>query len=358
MCKKIKVFLGGYVNYLNAQNINCRALSEHLDKSKFMVSTMLFPIENATDFTPHKDVRYYRLLRPVRLWHYITYLRAIASADIAYLPKWENDRFCRFVANIFKTKVFTTVEGLIDNVNLDLAGHTSSKRKEFINHFRYYEPNLYAITKYISMDVSRRLNYNFCNNVLYLGVNSDFFAKPYRIHKPLNDIVFIGNSPSIKNVDDVFDAARRFPEIKFHMVGGNQLKDCTIQEYIERENIANITYHGRLDHTRLSELLGQIDLMFFPSRSEGFPKVHLETACAGVPTLCYSDYGASEWIDSGYNGIVVNTREEAFDAIKDLKLHPDKLTAMSMAAVELGKKFDWRNLVKTWEIEIERIFNH
>ena len=32
---RIKVFLGGYINYTNAQNLNCRAVAEYLDKDKF-----------------------------------------------------------------------------------------------------------------------------------------------------------------------------------------------------------------------------------------------------------------------------------------------------------------------------------
>ena len=33
--KKVKIFLGGYINYTNAQNLNCRALAIYLDKDKF-----------------------------------------------------------------------------------------------------------------------------------------------------------------------------------------------------------------------------------------------------------------------------------------------------------------------------------
>ena len=100
-----------------------------------------------------------------------------------------------------------------------------------------------------------------------------------------------------------------------------------------------------------------MDLMYFPSRSEGFPKVHLETACAGVPTLCYGDYGANEWITSWENGIVVDTKEEAFDAIKKIKDNPEILHQLSANAVELGKSFDWKNLIYSWEREIEHIYN-
>ena len=41
--KKIKIFLGAFVNYQAAQNINCRSLSEYLDKNKFEVPTFLYP---------------------------------------------------------------------------------------------------------------------------------------------------------------------------------------------------------------------------------------------------------------------------------------------------------------------------
>ena len=44
--KKIKVFLGGYVNCTNAQNLNCRALAKYLDKDKFECAVMLFHIIN------------------------------------------------------------------------------------------------------------------------------------------------------------------------------------------------------------------------------------------------------------------------------------------------------------------------
>ena len=98
-----------------------------------------------------------------------------------------------------------------------------------------------------------------------------------------------------------------------------------------------------------------MDLMFFPSRSEGFPKVMLETACAGVPTLCYGDYGADEWITSGVDGFVVNTFEEAKSVIQELIDHPERLNMLSQNAVELGKRFDWKVLVKDWEEEIIRI---
>ena len=40
MAKRQKVFLGAYVNSINAQNLNCRALALHIDSKKFKCSAM------------------------------------------------------------------------------------------------------------------------------------------------------------------------------------------------------------------------------------------------------------------------------------------------------------------------------
>lgn len=354
---KIKLFLGGYVNFLNAQNINCRAISEHIDKTRFKVSTMLFWYQNANDFKPVPGVKYLKLSRPARCWRYIVYLRGIASANVAYLPKGEIDGYCRAVARIFGTKLFTTVEGMIDELNLNLCRMNDNRKVNFVEHYRRYEPNLYAITRYIAKAVGENRRYNFRKDILYLGVNSKQFINEFKIINSLKNIVFIGSTPSIKNIYDLFDAAEAFPDINFHIVGGNEIQEGKIEDYIVYHGLTNVTYHGRLDHTHLAELLRKMDLMYFPSRSEGFPKVHLETACAGVPTLCYSDYGACEWITSWEDGIVVATKEEAFDAINRLTSDPGLLASLSRNAVKLGKRFDWKNLISDWEREIERIYN-
>lgn len=354
--KKIKIFLGGYVNFLNAQNINCRWLSEHLDKEKFEISTLLFPFQNATDFQLNKSVKYIQLKRPVRLFQYLTYLGGIAKSDIAFLPKGEINRFNTTIAKLFNTRIIKTVEGIIDDINMDLQGWDSKKKRKYINHFRMYEPNLFAITNHIKKVVGKRYNFNFKDEILYLGVESNNFINVNKSYNGLKNIIFIGNKPSVKNIYDYFEASSAFPDINFHIVGGNQLKEGLIEDYTTQHNLTNVIYHGVLDHSSLSFLLSKMDLMYFPSRSEGFPKVHLETACAGVPTLCYGDYGASEWITSWKNGIIVDTKGEAIEAIKKLKENPDMLKELSINAVELGKSFDWKILVKKWEEVIERIY--
>lgn len=353
--KRIKLFLGGYVDFLNAQNINCRALSEHLDKDKFEIMTMRFceGMANAKDFEPSPGVRYLKLHRPARLDLYRIYAHGIAWADVAYLPKGEVDGFCRWWAQVCGTKLFTTLEGVLDETLLSRQLNPTS----YIEHFRKHEPRLYSITKFMKLVEKQSHNLNCRDTILYLGTEVNNFLNPHAPFDGLKNVVFIGNDLIRKNVKELLELSKSFPDVTFNIIGGNQLENCTIEEYIKQEGLSNVTYHGRLDHASIAKVLSTMDIMFFPSRSEGFPKVHLETACAGVPTICYSDYGASEWITTGKDGFVVDTCDEAIAILRDLQQHPDKLQELSRNAVELGKRFDWSVLVKEWEKVISEIYN-
>lgn|GEM_PF-775164 len=362
--KRIKIFLGGYVNSQNAQNNNCRSLSEHLDKEKFEVWTMLtwygYPKNN--DFTRTQGVHYLhntpagfleKLHLPYWLFAWMAYAVGIMKCDVAYLPKGEYVRFCHFVAWLSGCKLFTTLEGIIDDT---LLAQSNSTSKQYLSKFSCFEPRLYSITKYIAGREHWNKGLVFSGKILYLGVESAKFLYADGHHTLLKNIVFIGFSLIRKRASEFIKMAEEFPEIKFHIVGGNALEGgIRVEDYLKDHHIGNCVYHGPLDHSRLAELLKSMDLMYFPSRSEGFPKVMLETACAGVPTLCYGDYGANEWITTGKDGYVVNTFEEACNVIRFLIYNPERLQELSQNAVELGKSFDWKVLVKVWEEEIARI---
>ena len=186
-----------------------------------------------------------------------------------------------------------------------------------------------------------------------MGVKSDQFVAGTTSRKELRNIVLVGNNLKYKGLSDFLTAAEHFPNLTFHVIGGGDMPNEDKISYLS--NYRNLVMYGVCDHAKMSKILSDMDLMFFPSRSEGFPKVMLETACAGVPTLCYSDYGADEWITTGQNGYVVDTYEQAKCVIEDLIAHPEKLQPLSDAAIELGKSFDWKIIVKDWEEEIEKI---
>lgn len=192
-------------------------------------------------------------------------------------------------------------------------------------------------------------------NILYLGTDIELFLDKNKTIDELQNIIFIGNDLLRKGIYDYLYLAQKFPQLTFHVVGtGNGRLDLV--QILEEEGLTNVVYHGGLNHTQLKELLHGTDLHILPSRSEGFPKVTLETGAAGVPSLVYSDYGADEWIKHGTDGFVVDTLDEMEEILHMLKQEPSILKNISKNSVRMARRFDWSTLIKNWEEVIEELY--
>ncbi len=351
--KKIKIFLGGYINAINAQNLNCRSLALHLDRDRFDVGVLTYPggrLEMGPEFD---DVKKFRLLaplyKPLRWVRHLAYLRGLLWCDVAYLPKGEIYGFCQRVARRFGKKTFVTVEGVITGDNYKKAVEAYGSPEGVRCFYNGYD-HTFSITRFMSTENEKAVGIK-SEDVLYLGVESDTFkCTRASERKELKNIVFIGSNLKHKRIEEFIALARRFPEISFHAAG-----DPAYSGGVEQAALPNLTFHGRLPHEELAKLLAQMDLHVFTSRSEGFPKVTLETAAAGVPSIVYGDYGAAQWIKNGKDGYVVEEYNEIVDIIANLNAHPEKLADLSAGAEALGRRFDWSVLIKDWERAIEGI---
>ena len=93
----------------------------------------------------------------------------------------------------------------------------------------------------------------------------------------------------------------------------------------------------------------KINLHVFPSRSEGFPKVILECATAGIPSLVFADYGAREWLKAGF---VVDTNDEMSRKLQYLIDNPNALSESSLSCKKFAHSYSWKQLIKKWEVII------
>ena len=355
MKKKIKIFLGGYVNTVNAQNINCRSIAIHLNKNKFEIAALkLYSGTLETDTL--KDIRLIETNYPHKITKYISYLKGILWADVVYLPKGELPKFTIFLTKLFNKNSFSTVEGVFDELAQQNAINYFGSIQDMKKYFHAFD-HLYSITKFMSKRNRELIDLQTEDKVLYLGTDVDVFINKQKEIKALKNTIIIGNDLVRKGIFDYLELAKTFPKITFHIVGtGNGKID--VNETLQKESINNVVYHGGLPHHELKKLLEKIDLHIFPSRSEGFPKVTLETAAAGVPSLVYSDYGATEWIKHGKNGFVVNTLDEMKKIIENLLEHPHQLQEISENSVKLAIHFDWKEIIKDWEQVIENLMEN
>lgn len=346
--KRIKIFLGGYVNSINAQNLNCRSLALHLDRDRFDIGVMTYPgasLPMGAEFDGIKKFALpWKLYRPLKWIIYFNYMRGLLWSDVAYLPKGDIYKFLQKTAKLFGKKTFMTVEGVIDKGNYvtmtRVCGSDDNIRKFYNDYTRTF-----SITKYMSTENELLLGIK-SDGILYLGVETETFTPKARAKKDkMTDLVFVGSNLKHKNIHEFINLSKLFPALNFHIVGG----DGNFGQELKTMNLHNVKYHGRLNHEELAKLLSTMDLHVFMSRSEGFPKVTLETAAAGVPSIVYGDYGAAEWITTGKDGYVVDTFDEIEDIVSDIQTHPEKLESLSANAIEMARRFDWDVLVKDWE---------
>jgi len=356
--KKKKIFLGAYINYLNAQNINCKSIATHLDKNKYSVKTLLFGNKSIENL---KGVSYIKVSQRVfSPCNTFAFLRGVFWADICYFPKHHSTpKIALRFAKILNKKFFTTIEGNMCNRRVKSMIDSFNGVKNMQNYFSLI-PNIYGITKHIIQNAKCGVKLN--NSPLYLGVEKDNFIPEKK--QILKNIVFIGSLIRRKGVEDFFKLANIFPNLNFHIIGNISkkrtvnLKDKWKNKGDKNKKIEfsdNIILHGKINREDLPQKLKKIDLLFLPSRSEGFPKVILEAAASAIPSIVYHDYGALEWMTTDENGFVLNSFDDVIKKINQLIDNPELLQKNSEGSLSMSEKFEWKNLIKNWEEVIDNL---
>jgi glycosyltransferase involved in cell wall biosynthesis len=354
--KKINVFLGGYLNITNAQNLNCLALAKHLDKEKFNgYSLELYSGNLKSQKGKIEGLTIYKCLYPAKISMYLGFLWGIWKCDIAYLPKGELWRWNRFWLKVLRKKSFSTIEGILDDDNMKSAIEALGGYANVIKSYSSVD-RLFPISKYLGEYNNIKHGLRINHPPLYLGCETALFKNQVKRNGYLKKVIYIGRLKKRKGVYDFIDVAKNFPRIEFYIYGNGE-EEKNIEKLIHEEEISNLSLMGTVSHQKLAEKLSQIDLHILPSRSEGFPKVTLETAAAGVPSLVYCDYGANEWITHNHNGFVVETLDQMTEVINRLIGDPELLQTTSHNSIELAKQFDWKALIKNWEIEILKLID-
>lgn len=348
----IKVFLGGYTNYTNAQNLNCRALAQHLDKDKFAIYTLEL-YSGKLSSIKGKGISVFRCFRPHRISIYLAYLWGIWNCDIAFLPKGEVWRFNRFLLRLFRKKSFSTLEGILDEKNLQSAVQVQGSYKNLMKSYSFFD-KVYPITTFLGKYNSTNHNLTCEIEPLYLGTDTGPFLNKRQPEQQLSTIIYIGRLMERKGIYDYLQLAQTFPEFQF-LIAGDGPEKQNIEKLIQDDNLKNTKMLGVLPHDQLADVLTEVQLHILPSRSEGFPKVTLETAAAGVPSIVYADYGAEEWITNDKNGWVVKALDDIIAIIKNIKNNPEMLHRVSVDSTILAESFDWKIRVKDWEEVIKKI---
>lgn len=157
-------------------------------------------------------------------------------------------------------------------------------------------------------------------------------------------LLFVGRICQQKGLDLLLLAFRsvreEFPSATLKMVGAGDELDVWRTWAEQRSCAGGVVWLGNLERTEVSDLMSRSHLLVLSSLYEGFARVLIEAAVAGLPAVSTLVSGADDGIVHGITGSIVSERSfQAFSsACLTLLRDADALRAASEQAREHGRR--------------------
>ena len=185
--------------------------------------------------------------------------------------------------------------------------------------------------------------------ILPVGVDTSLFSPPAARINAVPVVLFAGTLMERKGPQYVVDAAAKFPQTTFRLVGaGRDGFEEVLRRKIVRSGLKNVTLEGPRTQVQMLEIMRRSDIFLLPSRLEGIPKVTLEAAATGLPCVVFRDYATPSVID-GVTGFQVATRDEMMQALARLIADRSLRQGVGEAARKHMANFDWDLVASQWE---------
>jgi glycosyltransferase involved in cell wall biosynthesis len=205
-----------------------------------------------------------------------------------------------------------------------------------------------GITEFIAQEfhssTKKKVSY-----ILPVGVDTRLFSPPAARQHEVPVVLFAGTLIERKGPQYVVDAAARFPDARFRLVGaGREGFEDVLRQKIAQSGAKNLTLEGPRTQTEMLDAMRESDVFLLPSRLEGIPKVTLEAASTGLPCIVFRDYETPSVID-GVTGFQIGTIEGMMQALAKLIADPSLRQRMGEAARKHVASFDWDLVSQQWQ---------
>lgn len=205
-----------------------------------------------------------------------------------------------------------------------------------------------GITEFVARDVRNSIGKNV-THILPVGVDTSFFIPPAARNNSVPVVLFAGTVIERKGPQIVLDAAARFPNASFRIVGSARAGfDEMLRQRTARLQLHNVTIEGSKSQSELLGIMRASDIFMLPSRLEGIPKVTLEAAASGLPCIVFRDYQTPSVVD-GVTGFQVTSNEEMMQALGQLIADSGLRKKMGEEARKHVEKFNWDVVTQRWE---------
>jgi len=325
----------------NAQSLNVREIALRLDPERLQ-STLLYESEPDPRLLEKPGIRLLqlptrgktsRILKEMLAGHHIISYVDYSPASYLFLHL---PRRMRRGAKV----VFHAEAPLAQMVN-------PSRVLQFLFEGIFPRCDAYTgITEFVARDVSRT---KAVTSILPVGVDTESFSPPAKRENRSPVILFAGTLMERKGPQHVVAAAAQFPDAVFRIAGtGRGGFDQTLRNMIDQMKLKNVSLEGPKTQKEMLDTMQNSDIFLLPSRLEGIPKVTLEAAATGLPSIVFRDYETPSVVD-GITGFQVTTLAEMMQALRRLIEDRSMRERMGNAARKHVEKFDWNLVSRLWQ---------
>ena len=152
-------------------------------------------------------------------------------------------------------------------------------------------------------------------------IKQSIIVEKHSIRKKIEEVIFVGHVQETKGVREIYQVAKRLPEVHFTLVGpvGREIQ--------EMEGLPNVLLVGEQKAEKVFEYYQTADVSLFPSYTEGFSLSLLEAMACGLPCIA-TDVGANGDMLEDKGGIIVPVKNvdaiiDAFEKLEDNNIRKD-----------------------------------
>lgn len=230
---------------------------------------------------------------------------------------------------------------------------------------RLLERNVTTVFTCVSEHAERGFfgNSNLYNNNLPLKKHNHFtipncLAKHITPHRherhdgPVN-IGMVARLERIKGVDIALPAfaevLKQHPDCTFTIVGDGSLRqEMETQQHKLGINAQSLIWIGSVEHSQLEKYYRQMDIVWIPSRSEGFGLTAVEAMAQGCAIVASKTGGLTEIVDDGKEGFLFQPEVSEDLASKTIQIlnNNELRNAMSEKAFLKAEQYGFENYQK------------
>ncbi|HWQ60167.1 MAG TPA: glycosyltransferase family 1 protein [Candidatus Fimivivens sp.] len=158
--------------------------------------------------------------------------------------------------------------------------------------------------------------------------------------------LYVGNAYPHKNLEAFIPLSKRFPDVRFVLVGKEDHFYRKLRESVESAGAENIVFTGFVPDGGLTELYRCAEGYVFPSLYEGFGLPPLEAMSCGTPVIAANRGSLPEILGDAALYFDPDDPDSVSEQVKRILRDPGLASEMSNRGRERAKRFRWRGMAE------------